>query len=152
MTTKREDQLEKRRAYYRAHREELIAKSIARQHARPWLAKEWRKTNIEKARSKSLRWWNSDSGQKYKEENSERILIPKRMHKQLKREGTPPWVDRSVIAEFYREARRRTIATGILHHVDHIHPIQGKGFIGLTVPWNLQILTATDNISKGNRI
>lgn len=36
--------------------------------------------------------------------------------------------------------------TGIKHHVDHIHPIS-KG--GLHVPWNLQILTAEENIKKG---
>ena len=60
---------------------------------------------------------------------------------------TPEEHDR--ILSIYKECARITDETGILHHVDHIHPIS-KG--GKHHPDNLQILTATENIRKGNKL
>lgn len=69
-------------------------------------------------------------------------------------ERTPKWLTNNhiiEITEFYAEATRLTEKSGILHHVDHIVPLQGKKVSGLHVPWNLQILTATENLSKRNK-
>jgi hypothetical protein len=72
-----------------------------------------------------------------------------------RRAATPKWlsaIQKAQIQEFYDVARCLETQTGIKHHVDHVHPINGKFLSGLHVPWNLQILTASENCSKKNRV
>jgi len=65
--------------------------------------------------------------------------------------ATPSWVDWDAIESVYRLASEQTLATGVLHHVDHIVPLISKKVCGLHVPWNLTVMVATENQSKGNR-
>lgn len=65
--------------------------------------------------------------------------------------ATPKWVDREAVMAVYHAAKLRRLA-GENVHVDHVVPLDGKTVSGLHVPWNLQIIPATENIRKGNRM
>lgn len=67
---------------------------------------------------------------------------------------TPNWVTTYhllEISKFYIVARTLKELTGIDYDVDHVIPLQGKLVSGLHVPWNLQVITSTENTKKGNR-
>jgi hypothetical protein len=64
---------------------------------------------------------------------------------------TPSWLtdqDQFRMKLKYAEARWMTAKTGILHHVDHYYPLQGKLVSGLHVPGNLRVIPARENIKK----
>ena len=65
---------------------------------------------------------------------------------------TPSWANISEIADMYSLAMRLSADTGVQHHVDHIIPLKGRIVSGLHVSSNLQILTKTENLRKGNRV
>lgn len=72
-----------------------------------------------------------------------------------KKHAEPKWLtsdQKSSINNFYTEAKNKTIESGIPYQVDHIVPLQGKNVCGLHVPWNLQVITATDNQRKGAKV
>jgi len=56
------------------------------------------------------------------------------------------------IEAFYKEAQRLTKQTGIKYHVDHIWPITNDECTGLHVPWNLQVISESENCSKNNHL
>jgi hypothetical protein len=68
----------------------------------------------------------------------------------------PKWLSndqRKQIEGLYKFAKflEELSCNSIQYHIDHIVPLRGKDVCGLHVPWNLQILNARDNLSKGNR-
>lgn len=68
---------------------------------------------------------------------------------------TPPWLSVEQLAEItaiYKERDRLQTETGEAYHVDHIVPLQGSNVSGLHVPWNLRIIPAYNNLSKGNKL
>lgn len=61
-------------------------------------------------------------------------------------QACPIWADHAKIDAIYAEAQERGLT------VDHIVPLQGANVSGLHVHWNLQLLTRSENSSKGNRL
>lgn len=85
--------------------------------------------------------------------NKTRAINMKRRARKLLR--TPNWLTKEQFLEiesFYEEAVRLTKSTGIVYHVDHIIPLKGDMVSGLHVPWNLQVITAIENLSKSNKL
>lgn len=69
--------------------------------------------------------------------------------------ATPTWLtedDDFIFNEVYEMAKLRSESTGVEHHVDHIVPLQGIEANGLHVWWNLQIIPASENLSKSNKL
>jgi hypothetical protein len=104
-----------------------------------------RQNNLERYRERERIW---------RQNNPAKVKAKKIRHRTALGEATPGWLTDNQwdeMNEFYKEAQKLTEATGKVHHVDHVVPIQGKRVCGLHVPWNLQVLTATENLSKGNK-
>jgi hypothetical protein len=73
----------------------------------------------------------------------------------LKNQATPKWLTKSQIeemAQIYKRAKELEKLDGIKRHVDHIIPLKNDIICGLHVPWNLQILTQSENCSKRNKL
>lgn len=62
----------------------------------------------------------------------------------------PDWcAEHPDFKNIYNEAKQRR-AKGEKVHVDHMVPICSKYVCGLHVPWNLQVITEKENLSKSN--
>ena len=122
--------------------------------------KAYRDANPEKIAAKDKAYYEANSekiaayGKAWREANKEKIATKDAKRHAAKLKRTPPWLTEEhydQITSIYAERERITQATGIEHHVDHILPLQGKNVCGLHVPWNLRVITATDNLRKSNK-
>lgn len=81
---------------------------------------------------------------------SDRTRANKWAKKVMELRSTPYWVDVEALKEIYLKRLAAERATGELYHIDHIIPKNNPLVSGLTVPWNLQVLPAKQNMKKGN--
>lgn len=83
--------------------------------------------------------------------NKHLFIAGSKRYKIAKMRNMPVWADSAEINKIYKKAADISIETGIPHHVDHIVPLRGKHVSGLHVSYNLQVIPAKDNLSKGNK-
>ena len=115
----------------------------------------------------------SKKNKDYRQKNREELLVKNRVASKVhylnnkeyytakvakrratKINATPSWLTDDhlkQIEQVYEHARDCTISTGEQYHVDHIVPLNNPEVCGLHVPWNLQVLPADVNLSKGNK-
>ena len=102
------------------------------------------RNNPEKAREQRKKW---------KLKNPNKVQQESARRRATKIERTPDWLNAGHLFEIeciYRYcAALRSI--GLDYEVDHIVPLQGECVSGLHLPWNMQIITASENAKKGNR-
>ena len=124
-------------------------------------SKRWRQENPERLKELSKLWHEENKervkelNRAWKKANKHKVNANTRMRQAAKLNATPPWLNEDhkfMLEEIYELRDLRSQATGVVHHVDHIVPLRGTTVCGLHVPWNLQVIPATDNIRKGNTL
>jgi hypothetical protein len=140
---------ERDRVYRKNNKEKRRAYNIEWEKNNPEYRKtyeaEWNKNNPEKLKAKDAKWAKANPAKR----------AAKQMRRQAKKlKATPSWLTEEhhgQILEFYELAQELQWLSEEPLQVDHIIPLQGENVSGLHVPWNLQILPKSMNISKGNR-
>jgi hypothetical protein len=123
--------------------------------------KNWYSNNSKK-RSEDFKAWvekNKDIRSEYmreylkewKQDNNGKVNAAVVARKHLILARTPSWANLKTIEDIYIKSSQISKSTGIIHHVDHIVPLQNDLVCGLHVEWNLQIITAEENLRKHNR-
>lgn len=126
---------EKNRKYYQKNKEKVNARNLASYYA-----------NHEERKAKCLEYYYN---------NKEVVFKNCAKRRSSKQQAMPPWLDKrheDRIRSIYKACINTSERTGIDHHVDHIVPLQSDTVCGLHVWWNLRIIPAKMNLSKGNRV
>lgn len=122
---------------YRKHRERMLEKQ---------------KQKLANPPEKWLEWRRAYDRKRYKN-NSAIYKTRSEMRKAAKLKAIPSWADKNAIKSIYAMARLLDkLNPWIKHHVDHIIPLRGDNVCGLHMPENLRIISATENLKKGNRM
>lgn len=135
-------------------------------------SKRFYENNKESEKERRKKWvesnpnWIKDYAKQYRIDNSERfkkydaeylqdnkaaIYAKTARRRAIKKQASVSWADHEKIKDIYTECIKISKETGIVHHVDHIIPLQSKYICGLHVETNLQILPWYENLTKLNK-
>lgn len=121
-------------------------------------AKKWSEENREKRGEISKQYVKRNPEKRSETSRNNRLQNPGmyaahfKARQQRKRKAMPAWANEAAIKAIYDECARVSKETGALHHVDHFYPLKNDNVCGLHNEYNLRIISAFDNLSKGNSI
>lgn len=119
--------------------------------------REWRKSWVEKNPNYGKIKYSKNKvkirelAKKNRVKYAARIIAANKFRKHLQKFRVPLWANKKEIEKIYRQCRIISKSTGFEHHVDHVIPLKGENVSGLHVETNLQIISATENLSKKNK-
>lgn len=156
---------EAHRESYLRNRERRLEANKAYRERKAELIRRRRRAHYEKNRDTIIERYQNykkrnkhvvDAYQKrYRRTNAARRAMSARQRDAIRASAQPGWlsdIDLRKIKRVYERSAELSASTGVAHHVDHIVPLRGENVCGLHVPWNLQVLTASENMRKGNRM
>lgn len=115
--------------------------------------KKWREANKEYHKE-----WNSNNRDKRKEydrcwklRNRDKVYAKNAKRRASKLYATTGWADKKIISVKYWYAQWLSATVGVDYHVDHIVPLINDNVCGLHCEDNLQVITAKENLIKGNK-
>jgi 5-methylcytosine-specific restriction endonuclease McrA len=140
--------LEKRKEYYQENKEKIkqdVKKyNESNRESKLEYSRQYYIDNKDSFRMNSKKYWENNPGKRSLDSSKRRAAVKR---------ATPNWLteeDLDRIRTIYLCSKDLRWEDEM--HVDHIIPLKGKNVCGLHLPWNLQIITATDNLKKGNKV
>ena len=91
----------------------------------------------------------------WRKRNPDKVRALSSLRRARQRGATPKWLDQAHLSEiknYYKIAVSREISENQKFHVDHIVPLSGKNVSGLHVPWNLRVISKSENMKKYNKL
>ena len=150
---------EKIAAKKRAYQDAVLADPVKAEKHRKWYREYWHKNkhtpNMVASRKKYIDKNKEVINEKkrlWKKENRHKVSAQTRARQAGLNRATPFWVDREELNKIYKAMYDKQKSTKLKLNVDHFYPLNGKRVSGLNVPWNLQIITQEENLSKGSKM
>ena len=121
----------------------------------------WNKQNPELHKQSDEKWKKNNPEKRKEATRRDRKNHPARVNAYSAKYNadligsTPKWLSNKAykqIEEKHETKQKLQDDTGVVYEVDHIMPLNNKICCGLHVPWNLKVITRTENRKKGNKL